>query len=133
MRKSSIFLVFLFFFSFSFADDKENKILTIKNVGSANKASEVTILALDKITAKSYKHKIKIGDSIVFGRITILPLFCWKTLPGEIPENKALLKVTEKFIDKDDEELFYGWMFSSSPGLSSLEHPMYDITILDCV
>ncbi len=27
---------------------------------------------------------------------------------------------------------FSGWMFSSSPAISALEHPVYDITVLEC-
>jgi hypothetical protein len=29
--------------------------------------------------------------------------------------------------------LFTGWMFASSPALSALEHPVYDLWVLDCV
>ena len=28
---------------------------------------------------------------------------------------------------------FSGWMFASSPALSALEHPVYDLIVLDCV
>jgi len=28
--------------------------------------------------------------------------------------------------------VFSGWMFSSSPAISALEHPVYDITLLAC-
>jgi hypothetical protein len=31
-----------------------------------------------------------------------------------------------------EKRIFYGWMFSSSPSVSSLEHPIYDITALNC-
>ena len=27
---------------------------------------------------------------------------------------------------------FSGWMFASSPAVSSLEHPVYDVTLLAC-
>ena len=29
-------------------------------------------------------------------------------------------------------EVFAGWMFSSSPAVSAMEHPVYDITLLSC-
>lgn len=32
----------------------------------------------------------------------------------------------------DQELLFSGWMFSSSPGLSALEHPVYDVWVIRC-
>ncbi|WP_300378500.1 DUF2155 domain-containing protein [Henriciella sp.] len=32
----------------------------------------------------------------------------------------------------DNELLFSGWMFASSPGLSALEHPVYDVWVIRC-
>ena len=32
----------------------------------------------------------------------------------------------------DEELLFSGWMFASSPGLSALEHPVYDVWVIRC-
>ncbi|MGB2533926.1 MAG: DUF2155 domain-containing protein [Candidatus Puniceispirillum sp.] len=29
--------------------------------------------------------------------------------------------------------VFAGWMFSSSPAVSAMEHPVYDITLLKCL
>ncbi len=112
---------------------KEENVLRIKDVKDINKADIVVIQALNKITAKTYKYEVKIGDEITFERLIIEPLFCWKSSPDAIPENKVLLKITENKLDKTQDTIFYGWMFSSSPGISSLEHPMYDITIVDCL
>ena len=33
---------------------------------------------------------------------------------------------------KLSEQIFSGWMFASSPGLSALEHPVYDVWVIDC-
>jgi hypothetical protein len=30
------------------------------------------------------------------------------------------------------EPIFSGWMFASSPALSALENPVYDVSVLDC-
>lgn len=128
----------MLFISQLFANDSNQNIeteatkLTIKDVKDINKTNYITIQALNKITAKSYKYDVRVGDTIEFERLKITPLFCWTAAPDEVPENKALLKILEKKIDKKEETIFYGWMFSSSPGLSSLEHPMYDITLVEC-
>lgn len=116
-------------------EDKVNEIIDevkIKDTKEINKANTVTIQALNKITGKSYEYKIKINDSQNFERLMITPLYCWKSSPSEIPENKVLLKVVEDKINKGQEEIFYGWMFSSSPSISTLEHPMYDVKIVNC-
>ncbi len=110
----------------------EEEIIRIKDVKDINKANVVVLQALNKITAKSYRYEVKIGDKIEFERLIVEPLFCWKSSPADIPENKVLLKITENKLDKTKDEIFYGWMFSSSPSISSMEHPMYDITIVDC-
>ncbi len=34
--------------------------------------------------------------------------------------------------EKDEELLFSGWMFASSPGLNALEHPVYDVWVIRC-
>lgn len=115
--------------------DKINEIIDevkIKDTKEINKANTVTIQALNKITGKSYEYKVKINDSQDFERLIITPLYCWKSSPSEIPENKVLLKVVENKINKGQEEIFYGWMFSSSPSISTLEHPMYDVKIVNC-
>ena len=104
----------------------------IKDTGDINKTNTITIQALNKITGKNYEYKIKIGESKEFERLIIAPLYCWTSAPTEVPENKALLKVIENKINKGQEEIFYGWMFSSSPSISTLEHPMYDVKIVNC-
>ena len=30
------------------------------------------------------------------------------------------------------QSIFSGWMFASSPALSALEHPIYDVWVIDC-
>ncbi len=114
-------------------ENKEVEDIKIKDTKEINKTNTIKIQALNKITAKSYEYKIKIGDSIEFERLIITPLFCWKSAPSDIPENKALLKISENQLNKEQKEIFYGWMFSSAPSISSLEHPMYDIKVVDCL
>ena len=35
-------------------------------------------------------------------------------------------------VSEDNPKLFSGWMFASSPGLSALEHPVYDVWVIKC-
>jgi hypothetical protein len=123
-------LIFFALFSISFANEvvvDEKMPLTIGKTQKENKAKTATIIALDKITTKRKKLIMEIGETKTFGRITIESLFCWKSLPSEPSENKVLLKIEEK-----NEELFYGWMFSSSPSINPFEHALYDVFVVDC-
>jgi hypothetical protein len=133
--KISLF-VFLLLFNVCLAEEKQEnggdfekkQVLTIKDVKEDNQANKVSILILNKVTTKSYNLSIEIGKTKTFDRFTIEPLFCWKSLPTEIEENKVLLKIKE-----NSQDIFYGWMFSSSPSINPFEHPMFDISVINCV
>ena len=57
---------------------------------------------------------------------------CERSAPEDRPENAAFLEIYEERPGEARERLFAGWMFSSSPALSALEHPVYDVTLLEC-
>jgi len=92
-----------------------------------------TIQVLDKITAKLKYLDISVGEEVDFGNLRIHIASCWKSSPYELSENKILLYISEKKPGKTEYKyIFRGWMFSSSPAISSLEHAIYDVTAIDC-
>lgn len=109
-----------------------------------------TLRALDKITGRSTDIDVKVGEPVVFGSLKVELQVCYQTPPEEAPESAAFLKIAstqpvavetmEAAVDADDvetvseenPELFSGWMYASSPGLSALEHPVYDIWVIRC-
>ena len=103
----------------------------IKNQPENRFADLVKMRGLNKITGKTSIIEAKIGDVIQFEQLEILFLKCWKSYPEENTENKLLLKIFE---NKDNKKnlIFYGWFFSSSPSISGLEHPLYDLKLLTC-
>ena len=115
-----IFIIFIIIFS-------------SKNSYSDNlKGNIVTVGALDKITAKFSEFDIKVGYDKKFGSINIEIIKCFKRPPEEILEDFVLIKITD-FVDKDNPQIYFsGWMISSSPSISPLEHPTYDIWVKDC-
>ena len=44
-------------------------------------------------------------------------------------ENYAYIVIKDL---KNNKHIFKGWMFSSSPSINSLEHPINDIWLLEC-
>jgi hypothetical protein len=88
--------------------------------------------ALDKITARVEELNIPIGEPYKFGTIIISVRACRVTPPEDTPEAAAFLEVSELKPGEPDKPVFRGWMFASSPALSAMEHPVYDIWVIGC-
>lgn len=97
-----------------------------------NYTNMATLQGLNKITARTSALVSPVGSSIRFGNLEVFIRLCWKSSPEETPDSKALLDIWEQKPGEDKKQIFYGWMFASSPALSALEHPVYDITVIDC-
>lgn len=95
--------------------------------------SYVQLEGLNKITARTSTLKTALKEPIIFGTLEIQVERCWKASPEKLPENKALIRIWEKIPGEFKKLIFYGWMFSSSPSLSALEHPVYDVTVTKCL
>lgn len=92
----------------------------------------LVIQALDKVTARVSVLKIALGEPAHFGTLTITSRSCYKAPEEEAPEVAAFLEVVEDRADEEPVTRFSGWMFASSPALSAMEHPVYDLVVLDC-
>lgn len=104
----------------------------------------VVLRALDKVTATTEDYTVKVGESLRYGSLDIKVRHCEKRPPEETPEVFAFLQIldsrktanpNQKSADSKDDaaKLFSGWMFASSPALSALDHPVYDIWVIDCL
>ena len=87
---------------------------------------------LDKITARVSQFNAPVGTSVRFGTLSVVVRDCERSPPEEQPENAAFVEVYETRPGEDRTRLFSGWMFSSSPALSALEQPVYDVNLLAC-
>ena len=88
---------------------------------------------LDKVTGRVQTIDAPVGATIHFGTLEIVARTCRKRPPEEQPESAAFLDIWEIKPHEAALSLFRGWMFASSPALSPLEHPVYDVWVLDCV
>jgi len=93
----------------------------------------IVLQGLNKVTGTTSKLEGPLGTVQRFGTLEIVARRCWKAPPEERPENAGLLEISELKSGEEPKQIFLGWMFASSPGLSGLEHPVYDITVLDCL
>jgi len=90
------------------------------------------IQGLDKINARVSQFEAPVGQSVRFGTLSVVVRDCERSPPEERPENAAFVEVYETRPGEARQRLFSGWMFSSSPALSALEHPVYDVNLLEC-
>ncbi|PCI01841.1 MAG: glycosyl hydrolase family 5 [Alphaproteobacteria bacterium] len=93
---------------------------------------KVVVRILDKITADTRTFDLNIGKTVAYGSLRMRPMTCKKAPPIEEPESASFIQVWEKTPEAKDEWIFSGWMFASSPSLSSMEHPVYDVWVIDC-
>ena len=93
-------------------------------------ADMVTLGTMDKITGRVQKMMAAIGEQKKLGSLNILVERCLKKPPEETPEDAAFLTIVD--LDAPQKPVFHGWMFSSNPALSAMEHPVYDIWVVEC-
>ena len=87
---------------------------------------------LDKVTARVSALSAPIGATVRFGTLEVIVRHCDKRPPEEAPESAAFVDIWQARSGESSGSLFRGWMFASSPALNALEHPVYDIWVLDC-
>jgi len=107
--------------------------LVVAGPAAAIPMDTVLLQGLDKITARVSQIKVPVGGTVTFGALQITARACDKHPPEEAPEAAAFLEVVEVKPDEKPVQRFSGWMFASSPALSGMEHPVYDIVVLDCI
>lgn len=93
----------------------------------------VKLRVLNKVIARSSEIEAPVGGVVRFGTIEVITHACWRALPEEQPENAALLEISEVRQGEAPARIFLGWMYASSPALSALEHPFYDVTVMECM
>lgn len=88
---------------------------------------------LDKVTARVSRMQVEVGQSTSFGTLDIVVRACRSTRPEEAPENAVFLEISDRPPGEAKHQVFSGWMFSSSPAVAALDHPVFDIWVLRCV
>ncbi|MEN3973926.1 DUF2155 domain-containing protein [Emcibacter sp. SYSU 3D8] len=117
----------------AFAEDPQEALaMMARREAAAPKDQVVTLRGVDKITAQVTDIKAPMNQPLRFGSLEITPRTCSKRPPEETPEVTAFLEIADVKPDGEKQKLFSGWMFASSPALSALEHPVYDVWVIDC-
>jgi hypothetical protein len=103
---------------------------------AAHADTTAVLQGLDKTTARVSKFDAPVDQSVRFGTLFITVRACVKKPPEEEPDTAAFLIIDEvrpgDANGVESKRVFSGWMFASSPAISALEDPIYDINVLDC-
>ena len=111
-------ILFLFLTFSAYAETFEKKYASFKLLNkTTNKVSEKIILVNSQINWETLKIKV---------------IYCASTPPTEIPEDYVLIDVYDT-TNKENINIYRGWMISSSPNITPLENPIYDLWLVDCI
>lgn len=88
---------------------------------------------LDKVTGRNVSFEVAAGEKVQFGGLYLTSTVCMTRMRNDTPEDEAFVQIWEVQKKKaPPKSVFSGWMLASSPGLNTLEHPIYAIWLLEC-
>ena len=117
-------------------EDKAKRLAT--DTPTPRQRRRVAIIeAIDKITAESMRFEVEVGGRPVrFNQALIFTArACEVSAENELVEDAiAYVDVTlqPKAAGTAPRQIFRGWMFSSAPAISGLQHPIYDAWVVGC-
>ncbi len=95
----------------------------------AAESSGAVFRALDKVSGATTDLTIRVHETQAFGKLDITLSDC--RFPADDPSSNAWAHLT--ITDSSSRTtVFSGWMIASSPALSALVHPRYDVWLLSC-
>jgi hypothetical protein len=84
---------------------------------------------LDKVTGETGDLDLSRGQSAERGRLTIQMDECRYPVVDPASNAYAHLTIRDALVA---DPVFAGWMIASSPALSAMDHPRYDVWVLRC-
>lgn len=97
---------------------------------SYTEAEGGTLRWLDKLTSETGDVELSRGQSAKIGRLVVQLDSCRYPTDNPASDAEAHLTMVDGGLQKT---VFSGWMLASSPALSALDHPRYDVWVLRCV
>lgn len=92
------------------------------------RAGIVQLRGLDTLNGTVSDFEVPLGGTTSFGHLEITAEAC-RVPDDAVADSFALLRIRDI---REEEPRFTGWMFASSPALSALDHPRYDVWVLSC-
>lgn len=92
-------------------------------------AGQVLLRGLDTLNGTTREIRAGVGELVNYGHLELIVDTC--RVPRDDPEGDAYAFLRIRDIREPDPR-FAGWMFASSPALSAMDHPRYDIWVESC-
>jgi len=93
-------------------------------------AEGATLRFLDRLTSWAGDVDLARGQTAQFGNLEVRLDDCRYPVANPASDAEAHLSIVETTTGIS---LFSGWMLASSPALSALDHPRYDVWVLGCL
>lgn len=93
------------------------------------RAEGAVLRGLDKVTGQLAEFTLAAGEVTEFGRLRVSLAEC--RYPAQNPSADAYAELTV-FDKRANQTVFSGWMIASSPALSALDDPRYDVWVMSC-
>lgn len=101
---------------------------------------KAVLQTLDKVTGRTGSATVTVGETVKLGTLYLAVRTCRKAPPIEQPESAAFIQVWQPIRDEagnigdipESEWVFSGWMYASSPSVSAMDHPVFDVWLTDC-
>ncbi len=105
----------------------------IFSTDNASVPHKVVFSVLNKVTGRSERIEAKPGEVVTIGKLEIKAIACQTSTPHSQLDYAGLFELNE-FVpgEAQTKQLFRGWMYATSPSITSLEHPIYDVTMVAC-
>jgi hypothetical protein len=87
---------------------------------------------LDKITGRITSFDVYMNETVQFGALQLTPRVCYTRPASETQRTTVFLEVDQVSLKGGAQRIFTGWMFADSPALNAVDHPVYDIWLVDC-
>jgi hypothetical protein len=101
----------------------------ITNAEAMVEADAVHLRSLDNLNGTASDVDLRVGETVNVGQLEIRAEAC--RVPRDDPKGdaEAFLRIRDL---RETAPRFSGWMFASSPALSALDHPRYDVWVVSC-
>ena len=116
MKSFLIFFIFLFFSSDLFAE----------NI----KAQGAYLKIIDKVSTKIFNLTLPLGETFELGDSEMIIYQCIFIDREKRNDSIALIKFNS---NANEDKNFIGWIIKSSPSLNSLEDPVFEVKLENCL